>query len=273
MNINRIAILDRYGEVKSLAPEGKGKLLSIDTLPVIIDYYLWDLDRQIYSAEKHKDQIKRVFYQNEVDDSTKSMLKDDIQRLDVVQKFDYGSRILEIGSSDGSVSVKIAQQAKVKEILAIDIRQSAISDGKKLIRDLVRRGEITKETANKIIFKKCAIENLSAAHGQFDSVCAYEVFEHLTPWDMMPVLNRLYKFISPKGKFFVSVPNRFPNVKYDKTGRSRWKWFDHRNFFSYVSLKLLLTSLFNDVRFHSLYPNEKPEDGLYLICECREKKI
>jgi 2-polyprenyl-3-methyl-5-hydroxy-6-metoxy-1,4-benzoquinol methylase len=178
-----------------------------------------------------------------------------------------------VGASDGSVSIKIAHQKKIKEILAIDIRQSAILDGKKLIKDLIKKGELKKTIADKIKFKKCAIENLPDNIGQFDSVCAYEIFEHLSPWDMMLVFKHIYKFIKPKGKLFISVPNRFPDEKYNKEGRSRWKWFDHRNFFSLASLELLLTCFFKSVKFYPLYSDENPEKSLYLIAECYGKKL
>lgn len=272
MKIKKVVFLDRNGETVGSMGDLKKETKSSATLPVIVDYYDWDLKKQVASAEKYKDQIKRVFYQDGVDRKVGVMLQDDVRRLELVQSFNYGLRVLEVGSSDGSVSIKIASQKNVKEILAIDIRQSAIDDGKKLIKDLIKRGDLSRENANKISLKRIAIEELSAKYGQFDSVCAYEIFEHLLPWDFMPVFKHLYKFIKPNGKFFISVPNRFPDIKYEKEGRSRWRWFDHRNFFSHLSLYLLLRNFFKEIKFYSLYPNEKTEKGLYLICECNGKK-
>ena len=268
-----VVFLNRGGEILGSLGEQSSRIDSGGVFPVVVDYYDWDISKQAKSAEKYKDQIKRVFYQNETDEGVKRMLQDDIRRLDVVQKFDYGPRVLEVGSSDGAVSIKIAQRPKVKEILAIDIRQSAINDGKSLLKDLVKRKEVSAIVAKKVTLKKYAIEDLPNRYGQFDSVCAYEIFEHLSPWDLMPVFKHLYKFIKPNGKFFISVPNRFPDKKYEKEGRSRWRWFDHRNFFSQLSLNLFLTSFFKDVRFYPLYPKEKTEKSLYLICECRGKKF
>lgn len=273
MKAKQIFFLDRSGEIIDSIGGQSGSVDSKTAFPVVVDYYDWDLAKQAKSAEKYKDQIKRVFYQEKVDDKVRVMLQDDIRRLDVIGGFDYGTRILEVGSSDGSVSIRIAEQSKVKEIVAIDIRQSAINDGKKLIKDLMARKKISKKIAGKIILKKYAIENFPHRYGKFDSVCAYEVFEHLSPWDMMPVFKHLYAFIKPNGKFFISVPNRFPDKKYDKEGRSRWRWFDHRNFFSKLSLKFFLASFFKDVIFHPLYVGEKAKKSLYLICECRGKKF
>lgn len=273
MKAKQVFFLDRNGEVIDSIG---GQISPVDSgtaFPVVVDYYDWDLAQQAKSAEKYKDQIKRVFYQEEVDDKVRVMLQDDIKRIDVISGFNYGVKVLEVGSSDGSVSIRIAQQPKVKEIMAIDIRQSAINDGRKLIKDLVARKEISLKIAEKIILKKYAIESFPHRYGKFDSVCAYEVFEHLSPWDLMPVFKHLYAFIKTDGKFFISVPNRFPDKKYDTTGRSRWRWFDHRNFFSRLSLEFFLASFFKDVIFHPLYADEKVEKSLYLICECRGKKF
>lgn len=269
--IKNIFFLDKSGVIIGNVGS-KSNPNSSEIFPIVVDYYPWDIEKQNESAEKYKDKIKRVFYPEKIEAGVEIMLKDDIQRLKLVSKFNYGKKVLEIGCSDGSVSIKIAGRAEVKEILAIDIRQSAINDGKKLLRDLVKKEEIKQAIADKIELKKYAIEDLPECYGQYDSVCAYEIFEHLTPWDFMPAFKHLYKFIKPNGKFFISVPNRFPNTKYDMEGRSRWKWFDHRNFFSQASLELLLTSFFNDVKFYSLYPNEKNEESIYLICECHGKK-
>ena len=46
--------------------------------------------------------------------------------------------------------------------------------------DQVKKGELKKNIADKVKLKKCAIENLPIDVGQFDSVCAYEIFEHLS---------------------------------------------------------------------------------------------
>lgn len=271
MNIKQVSLLDRNGEVLKSFGGAKRKFKSSSTLPVVADYYLWNQEKQQASAEKYKDQIKRVFYQNQVGKKVKNMLQDDVQRLKLVQDFQYGEKVLETGCSDGSVSIKIAQLPKVKKVVGIDIRPSAIKDGKKLLKNLVKQKEITPEVAKKVSLFNYANENFPDRFGKFDSVCAYEIFEHLSPQDLLPVFQSTYKFLKKDGNFFMSVPNRFPHKKYDKLGRSRWKWFDHRNFFSQLNLEIFLKKFFRQVKFYSLYPKEKIEDGIYLICECKGK--
>lgn len=273
MNINKIALLDRNGEIISLfTKDGEKNSVSCEIYPVVVENYIWNEKMQNRSAEKYKDQIKRVFYQDKVEEKVKVMLQDDIKRLDLVKKFDYGKSVLEVGCSDGSASIKIAEIPKVKKVFGIDIRKSAINDGKKLIKDLLGRKEINKKVARKIRLENYTVENFPLKFGKFDSVCAYEIFEHMAPQDMLPAFQYLYKFIKNNGKFFISVPNRFPDRKYDEMGRTRWKWFDHRNFFSKSSLENFLKSFFKEVKFYPLYSDEKSEKSIYLICECKGKK-
>lgn len=273
MEIKQITLLNKEGEIKKTFSKNKRKTkyCSSEMYPIIIENYIWDKKKQVANAEKYKDQIKRVFYQNQVAEDIKNMLQDDIRRLELIQTFNYGERVLETGCSDGSVSIKIASLPKVKKVIGIDIRKTAITDGKKLIHDLIKRGDINNKIANKVKLINCANEDFPASYGKFDSVCAFEIFEHLSPQDLMPVFQNTYKFLSKNGNFFISVPNRFPHIKYERSKRSRWKWFDHRNFFSRLSLEIFLKDFFKEVKFFSLYPREKVDDSIYLICECRGK--
>lgn len=269
----RISLLDRSGEIiQNVDRQGAKKFNSANTIPVMIDYYLWDKKKQLQSSEKYKDQIKRVFYPEKVDKKVKDMVQDDINRLLLVKSFNYGKRVLEVGCSDGSVSIKIAENPRVKEIIGIDFRQSAINDGKNLIKNLLKKKVINQKVAKKVKLIKSTVEGFSTRYGKFDSVCAYEIFEHLTPQDLMPTFQHLYKFIKKDGNFFISVPNRFPHQKYVKSKRSRWKWHDHRNFFSQLSLELFFKNFFRRFKFSPLYKGEKISDGIYLIVECKEKK-
>jgi len=274
MKVQQVVFLDRSGKIKSsYYQEGKPKneYNSASIFPIVIENYIWDEKQQKDSAEKYKDQIKRVFYEDQIDEKNKNMLQDDIKRLELISDFDYGKKILEVGCSDGSVSIKIAQLSKVKEVIGIDIRKSAVQDGNQLIKDLLKRRKLNNKDAEKIKLLNYSTGNFPSKYGEFDSVCAYEIFEHLAPQDMLPAFQDIYKLIKKNGLFFISVPNRFPDKKYDLEGRSRWEWFDHRNFFSQASLNLFLRNFFKEVVFYPLYENEKISDSLYLICKCKGK--
>ena len=274
MKIKKVVLLNKEGEIiETFLKNNKkeNRYASSEVYPIVVENYIWDKKKQFQSAEKYKDQIKRVFYQDKVDEKVKTMLQDDINRLELIKKFSYGKDVLEVGCSDGSASIKIAEIPSVRKVFGIDIRKSAINDGRKLIKDLVRKKEIDKKTAEKVRLENYTVENFPLNFGKFDSVCAYEIFEHMAPQDILPAFQHLYKFIKNDGKFFLSVPNRFPNKKYYELGRARWKWFDHRNFFSQASLELFLKNFFKQIKFHENYKKEKIEDGIYLICECKGK--
>lgn len=275
MIISRIVLLNREGEeIKTFEERNtRVRLSSANTLPILSEPYFWDEQKQLESAEKYKDRIKRVFYPKEVQKETEPMLRDDIRRLELIKTFGYGKNVLEAGCSDGSVSLKIAEHENVKKIIGIDIRPSAIEDGKKLIKDLLRARKISAESALKVSLKCSTIADFYLSRKKvFDTVCAFEVFEHLAPQDLWPSFTRLYDLLKEKGNFFVSVPNRFHHKKYDIQKRSRWKWFDHRNFFSMLSLEMFLSRFFEQIKFYPLYPDERVEDSIYLICECKLKK-
>jgi len=273
MKIKGICLLDRNGEVVGSFGSNGAVADSSKIYPVVIEPYLWNKQSQLESAEKYKDNIKRVFNPEKESAKVQNMLQDDLHRMALIQRFSYGKRVLEVGCSDGSASIKIAEKPSVAQVVGIDIRQSAISDGKKLLARLVKNQEIGQKTANKVKLIKLGIEEIPHNWSGFDSICAYEVFEHMAPQDFLPAFQHLYKFIKPNGKFFISVPNRFPNAKYEKLGRSRWRWFDHRNFFSQLSLEMFLKNFFKSVKFYPLYKNETIADSLYLIAECHGKRV
>lgn len=267
--IKNVILLNKTGEIEYGSVKD---IFSDSVFPVIAEPYIWDEQSQLKSAEKYKDNIKRVFNPEREPVQVQNMLKDDLRRMELIQKFVYGRRVLEVGCSDGSVSIKIAEKPEVSQVVGIDIRQSAINDGKKLLLRLKKEGKISQKTANKVKLVKLRIEDLPNKWPKFDSVCAYEVFEHMAPQDFLPAFQHLYRFIKPDGKFFISVPNRFPNPKYEKLGRSRWRWFDHRNFFSQLSLEMFLKNFFKNIKFYPLYKNETVAESIYLIAECNEKK-
>lgn len=272
MSVKKIVLLDKKGEVVDSFEKEAVAFDSSNIYPVVVENYLWDKDQQLKSAEEFKDKIERVYDKEGVPEETRVMLQDDYRRMKLIKTFDYGHRVLEVGCSQGTASIKIAELPEVDEVVGIDIRRSAIDEGNKLIKKLVENKEITQTVADKIKLEHLRIEDLPENHGKYNSICAYEVFEHMAPQDFLPAFQHLYKFIENDGTFFISVPNRFPNKKYDELGRTRWRWHDHRNFFSKISLEMFLSNFFEQVKFYPLYEEETVEDSIYLICECKGKK-
>src|SRR3989344_3872857 len=118
--VSTVALLSRNGEILRVSgAHEKVRLHSRSVFPVMVDQYFWDGKKQLKSAETYKDQIKRVFYPETVAKETQVMLQDDHRRLALVRGFRFGSRVLEVGSSDGSVSIVIAKKPRAHEVLGI----------------------------------------------------------------------------------------------------------------------------------------------------------
>lgn len=272
MNIKKVVLLNKVGDIIDGIEKPVDSYNSGNIYPLVIENYVWNKEMQRNSAEIYKDKIKRVYDIDNIPGETKKMVEDDICRIDLIKTFDYGPKVLEVGCSDGTVSIKLAELPTTELILGIDIRQSAIDDGHNLIDKLVKEKKLTNEAAKKVRLEEFRIEDLPVNYGKYDSVCAYEIFEHMAPQDLLPAFQHLYKFIKKDGNFYISVPNRFPADKYEKEKRARWKWDDHRNFFSKISLEIFLSNFFEAVDAYPLDKNEAVEDSIYLIYKCIGKK-
>jgi len=242
--------------------------------PVVLDDTIWTEDKQIESAEKWKDKIKRVFDPSSVPPEKKNMLQDDLRRIEITKGFLFGKKVLEFGCSDGTISMCIAKNPNVMKVTGVDIRKSAIEDANELKKELLTNGFFNEKEESKLDFIQTVggINTLKKQLPKMDTVCAFEVLEHIHPNSMIEIFEALYHLLKRNGNMFVSVPNRYPNEKYVKEGRHRWPWYDHKNFFSKISLELFLKEYFTEVTFVPLYDNEMPHESIYLICECKGKK-
>lgn len=242
--------------------------------PVMVDNYSWSRVEQIKNAKIFRDRIEYLYYPEA--DNEHPMLAtwrlDDTARLKAILNLPFGRRVLETGCSSGTVSIEIAKLPKVKKVMGIDLRPEAIVIANQLTAKLKKTGNLSVAAARKLTFKHSAAEDLNYSISSFDSVCAFEVLEHLTPADFHKVLINLQKLLSRNGKFFVSVPNRYPSKFYVKAGRTRWGAPDHKNYFSKENLTYLLSQYFKSVTFYSV-DNRPIGDGVYLLAEAEGKKV
>lgn len=271
-------ILKRYPNARLVGVYGDGKEIfaqkqtdknkSETTIPIVLDDKKWDLRKQEESAEKYKDEIKRIFNLNNVENGREESIKDDVARVKLITSFDYGANVLEFGCSDGTVSLHISKNPKVRKVIGVDVRKSAIKDANNLLRQKVKDGFLTPLQAKKVNFARGDIAKLSFSPKKFDNVCAFEVLEHIHPSQFNDVFLSLYDLLKPGGKMFITLPNRYPNDKYEKLKRHRWPWPDHKNFFTELSLKSLLGPYFKKITFYPLYEGERPSESIYLTCAC-----
>lgn len=248
------------------ANKNKGETI----IPIVLDDKKWDLKKQEESADKYKDEIKRILDLNNVEKGREESIKDDIARVKLVASFDYGANVLEFGCSDGTVSLYISKNKKVKKIIGVDVRKSAIRDANNLLKKKTKDKFLTVSQAKKIHFIRGNIEKLFPTTRKFDTICAFEVLEHIHPSQFNQVFQSLHNLLKDGGKMFITLPNRYPNDKYEKLKRHRWPWPDHKNFFTELSLKSLLEPHFKKITFYRLYKGEKPSESIYLTCVCEK---
>jgi len=219
--------------------------------------------RHVALAEKYRDKIKdRLLSPERVPEEYKKLIPDDYKRVRIILGLPYGERVLDAGCSDGTISIKIAELGK--RVVGIDIAPSAIKEANE------QRESCPKEIRRNVSFQVGTVEDLDFPDNYFYTVCAFETLEHLGASQVDAGIKSLVRVLKPRGNLLVTTPNRYPNASYVKEGRSRWKWHNHFHFFSKLSLECILSKYFKEIRFAAM--NEKPEEGIYLICECRGKK-
>ena len=133
----------------------------------------------------------------------------------------------------------------------------------------MRAGHLTENQFCKILFDVGTTETVSYERESFDVVCAFELLEHIVPWEFDSVINSLIRFMKINGKMMITVPNRYPHRRYIEAGRSRWKAPDHKNFFSQLSLEFFLKKHFKEVKFLTV-SGKSPSCGVHLFAECRK---
>lgn len=217
-------------------------------------------------AEKFRDRIgDRLFNPRKVNSALRHFINDDIQRTKVILSIPFGEKVLDVGCSDGAVTIEIAKKWQCQEALGIDISSSAILEAKKRLKLL------DKGLRNNIKFRRSFVEDLTYPGGYFDTVAICETLEHIGVGQLEIVLGNLVRMLKPHGNFITSVPNRFPHSKYVKENRARWNWPTHYRYFSYEYFESLLKEYFKSVRFYSLY-DEKVGESIFLIANCWGKK-
>ncbi|MFC2001658.1 class I SAM-dependent methyltransferase [Chloroflexota bacterium] len=229
------------------------------------DYKGFDRQQHVTEAQQYRDRIgERLFSSESVQTELKHLVKDDVQRVNMILSIPAGKKLLDVGCSDGSVTLEMAKKWQCQEVVGIDIAESTINEAKKRAIDL--------KLSDRVHFIQTFIEDLDSPDGYFNTVSACETLEHIGMGQMDTVLRNLVRMLRDDGNMIVTVPNRYPSSKYVSEGRDRWRWVTHYNFFTKYSLGLLLKQYFDDIEFHPLHADERVEESIYLIAHCRSKR-
>jgi len=232
-------------------------------LPFRVSIPPFDRQRRLSEAEAYRDRIgDRLFDPEKVAPENRVLVGDDVQRVKTVLALPVGEKLLDVGCSDGSVTLEIVKKWRCHEATGVDIAASAVAEA----RQRAERANLQ----DRVRFLEGFIEDIGFPKAYFDTVYAGEVLEHVDASHLELALGHMVGLLRPGGNMIISVPNRYPASRYSREGRSRWRWPAHYNFFTRHSLGLLLRRYFSGVEFMPLYPGEAVEDGIYLIADCRK---
>jgi 2-polyprenyl-3-methyl-5-hydroxy-6-metoxy-1,4-benzoquinol methylase len=224
-------------------------------------------ENHIKKAEKYRDRIgDRLYHAEKVEPDKTHLIKDDIRRIKRILKLSFGNKVLDVGCSDGTVTIEIAKKRKCQEIIGVDIVSSCIKEACQKVNYL------NSKLKKRIKFKKSFIEDLKFPDNYFDTIIAGETLEHVEKNQLNNVMNNLFRMLKKDGNMIITVPNRKPDKKYIKQKRDRWDWPTHYHYFTYENFKNFLERYFKRVKFYPLYKCDKVSRSIYLICNCQNKK-
>lgn len=121
----------------------------------------------------------------------KNNLLEHLSRYDLVSS-DLNGTVLDIGCGSGHGSNNLAK--KFKEVHGLDISLDAINYAKNYWQ------------LPNINFSQGDCLNIPFPESHFDTVVAFEVFEHLTDWRLF--LKEIQRVLKPDGLVYISTPNK-----------------------------------------------------------------
>lgn len=190
-------------------------------------------------------------------------LRDNPERVSLLAAQHVGGTCLDVGCSGGLISLEIAQKQGTV-LTGIDIRPEAIEEAdhlSKLYPENIQR---------RVHFRVGTIDDVIAERSIFDSVMLTEVLEHIDFRNHDVTMKALLHAMHEQSNLILSVPNRFPAKRYVTEGRDRWNAPAHRAHFSRMSLKHFLSQYFRSISFFTMPTDSRPEDGIWLFCDCRQ---
>ena len=234
--------------------------------PIVLDDDDYDPDAHRAEAEMYRDRIgDRLLRPEAVPPDKQHLIADDNQRAARVLELEYQGRVLDVGTSDGTLLLRTVRHWNLTQAVGVDVAPSAIDEAHAA---LARQPDL----AGRVQFLVGFIEDLGFPDATFDTVSACETLEHIGRGQFDRTFGNLMRMLRPGGTLIMTVPNRYPDSRYEREGRARWSWPAHHQFFTECSLRHLLASWFDTVEFIPLYDEERAGESIYLICRARNRR-
>ena len=234
--------------------------------PIVLDDTEYDPAGHRTEAETYRDRIgDRLLRPEAVEPDKRHLIADDHQRAMRVLELGHQGRVLDVGTSDGTLLLRTVRRWNLSGAVGVDVADSAIAEASLALAN-------QPDLSGRVTFIAGFIEDLVFPDGAFDMVSACETLEHIGPGQFELALGNLMRMLRSGGTLLMTVPNRYPVPHYEREGRARWSWPAHHQFFTECSVRRLLAPLFETLEFIPLYDGEPAGDSIYLICRGRHRR-
>lgn len=170
--------------------------------------------------------------------------------IDFVLQYVKG-RCLEIGCGDGIWTGILRRRCN--KLVSIDLSEERIKRAKKKVNNLSSIDFILSD-ARSLPFKDCS----------FDTICAFEVIEHLPAYeDHLKFLCEVKRVLSKDGIFLISTPNRPLFSIYSSILKE--KHTTHFSELNYFQFKSILKANFSFVKIYGRFGWLSPVYKFYII--------
>ena len=229
-----------------------------------IKAYEYSSDKQLQDAIRYKDNLGDYYGKDVVGDhELERSARDAPERIEKLLSIETGEYCLDVGCSSGIITAKIAGLGK--KIIGVEIVEELYDEA------VLLKQSLTAETRSNISFINAPIEECVFDDEQFDTIYMTETLEHIPHFFYDSIFEKLLRYLKNDGNVLVSVPNRYPNIKYTLENRHRWDWYNHVTHFTLNSLSLYLSKYFEQLEFFSVY-DEPLDEGVFIICKASNKR-
>lgn len=245
---------------------GAEQALPEEWVPVVVPGAAYRPDAHKAEAEAYRDRIgDRLLRPESVEESKKHLIHDDRQRADRVLALTHRSPLLDVGCSDGTLTLEAVRRWQIQDAVGIDVAASALDEARRAMA-------ADASLAGRVRFVESFIESLDFPDGYFSTITACETLEHVGQGQLEGALANLLRMLRRGGDMVVTVPNRFPAEKYEQGGRARWSWPAHHQFYTRASLHAMLAPHFNRVQWMTHHEGDTPGTGIYLIVAALDRR-
>lgn len=228
-------------------------------IPVIVPGATYEPSAHKQEAEDYRDRIgDRLLRPESVEAGKKHLIADDRQRADRVLELTHASPLLDVGCSDGTLLLEAVRRWAIADAVGADVAASALDEARAALA-------ADPALAGRVRFVESFIEALDFPDGYFSTITACETLEHIGQGQLEAALANLLRMLRPGGDMIVTVPNRFPDPRYEREGRARWAWPAHHQFYSLASVRAMLAPHFRETQPLRHHDADTPGSGIYLI--------